>query len=59
MAICKHKWIYSRSDSYWRFSGRNSREYYHADYFFCEKCLEEKIIEKPKAIEKGKLLFQP
>ncbi len=45
-AICKHKWVYSRSDSYWRFNGRNSREYYHADYYFCEKCLEEKVIEK-------------
>jgi hypothetical protein len=46
MAICKHKWVYSRSDSYWRETGRNSREYYHADYYFCEKCLEEKVVEK-------------
>jgi hypothetical protein len=46
MSTCKHKWIYSRSDSYWRFTGRYTREYYHCDYYFCEKCLEEKIVEK-------------
>ena len=46
MSNCKHKWIYFRSDSYWKSSGRNTREYYHADYFFCEKCTEEKVVEK-------------
>ena len=35
MANCKHKFVYSRSDSYWKFEGRNSRSYYHADYYFC------------------------
>lgn len=46
MATCKHKWAYKNSDSYWTFDGRNSRRYYHADNYFCEKCLEEKIIQK-------------
>lgn len=46
MADCKHKFVFSRFDSYWKFDGRNSRAYYHADYYFCEKCLEEKVIEK-------------
>lgn len=46
MANCKHKWVFFRSDSYYKFDGRNSRHYYHADYFFCEKCLEEKVVEK-------------
>lgn len=43
---CSHKWVWRRSNSYWRFTGRFSREYYYADYYFCEKCLEEKIVEK-------------
>ena len=46
MENCEHKFVYSRSDSYWAFDGRNSRRFYHADYYFCEKCLEEKVIEK-------------
>lgn len=46
MAECKHKYVYSRSDSYCCFDGRNSRRYYHADYYYCEKCLTEKVIEK-------------
>lgn len=46
MAECKHKYVYSRSDSYWMSEGRYSRCYYHVDYFYCEKCLTEKVIEK-------------
>tara|TARA_R110002050_G_scaffold295237_1_gene453848 strand:+ start:11339 stop:11560 length:222 start_codon:yes stop_codon:yes gene_type:complete len=46
MANCKHKYVYSRSDSYWKYDGRNSRLYYHSDYYYCEKCLEEKVVEK-------------
>jgi len=42
---CKHKWIYSRSDSYKCFE-RYSYTFYHADYYYCEKCLDEKVIEK-------------
>jgi len=46
MANCKHKYVYSRSDSYWKYDGRNSRLYYHSDYYYCEKCLYEKVVEK-------------
>lgn len=46
MEDCKHKWEYFRSDSFWRFCGRNNREFHHIDYFFCEHCLEEKTKTK-------------
>lgn len=48
MENCEHKFVYLRSESYWQYCGRNrnSRDYYHADYYFCEKCLEEKKLEK-------------
>lgn len=46
MKTCKHKYVYTGSDSYWCFDGRNSRRYYHVDNYFCEKCLSEKHVEK-------------
>lgn len=46
MAICKHKYIFKYDDSYWCFDGRNSLRYYKADYYYCEKCLDEKVVEK-------------
>lgn len=55
MKECKHKWVYSRSDSYWKFSSRYGRYYYHADYYFCELCLKEKVIEKTHSCSDGEL----
>ena len=46
MATCKHKWVYRNSDSFWHFDGRNTRSYHHIDYYYCEKCLEEKSMKK-------------
>ena len=46
MANCKHKWVFRDSDEYWAWDGRNSKRYYHVDYYYCEKCLEENKIEK-------------
>ncbi len=46
MENCTHEWIYARSNSYYRIMGPSDFEYYHADYFYCKYCLEEKVIEK-------------
>jgi hypothetical protein len=46
MVNCKHKYVFKYTDSYWSPDGRNSVKYYLVDYYFCEKCLEEKVIEK-------------
>jgi len=46
MVECKHKFVFKDSDGYWANDGRNSVRYYHVDNYFCEKCLEEKSIEK-------------
>jgi len=43
---CEHKYIHKSTDSYWRFCGRNNREYYQVDTYYCEKCLNEKVKEK-------------
>lgn len=46
--ICcdEHKFVFSRNDSYWREDGRYSAVYTSIDYFYCEKCLETKSIQK-------------
>lgn len=59
MAVCKHKYVFKYSDSYWCFNGRNSVKYYLADYYFCEKCLEENIIEKTHSCFDGEIWKAP
>jgi len=46
MPECKHKFVFKNSDGYWTNDGRNSVRYYHVDNYFCEKCLEEKSVDK-------------
>lgn len=46
MDNCEHKFVHIRNDSYYRSTSRYSWEYACIDYYFCEKCLEEKEIKK-------------
>lgn len=43
---CEHKFVHLRNDSYYRSASRYSWEYVCIDYYFCEKCLEEKEVKK-------------
>lgn len=56
---CNHVFKHLESRSYWRMDGRFSRKYYHADYFYCEKCLKEEIKEKQHSCTDGELYKIP
>lgn len=43
---CKHKFVHLRNDSYKRTASRYSWDFVSIDYYFCEKCLEEKQVKK-------------
>lgn len=42
---CAHKFVQLRTES-WYDATRYTNSYYLVDYYFCEKCLEEKKVEK-------------
>ncbi len=47
--ICKHKYIHKETDRRCVSNGRSdsrSKTWYQTDIYFCEKCLEEKEVEK-------------
>ena len=52
---CEHKFVHLRNESYWRTMGRYSREFISIDYYFCEKCLEEKSVRKSHRCEDHEL----
>lgn len=52
----KKKWIYFKTNSYWKNNGRNSVLYYLADHFYEEQTLEEKVIEKRHSCFDGESL---
>lgn len=43
---CEHKYVFRNNDSFYRSMGRYSMEYVSVDYYFCEKCLDEKSVKK-------------
>lgn len=43
---CEHKFVHLRSESYKQSAGRYAFEFFCNDYYFCEKCLEEKVVKK-------------
>lgn len=43
---CEHKFVHLRNESFKRTASRYSWEFVSIDYFFCEKCLEEKVVRK-------------
>lgn len=43
---CDHKFVHLRNENYKRTTGRYSWEFVNIDYYFCEKCLEEKEVKK-------------
>lgn len=43
---CEHKFVHKSTDGFYRSNGRYSWHYCLIDYFFCEKCLQEKEIKK-------------
>jgi hypothetical protein len=43
---CEHKFVHLRNESFKRTTGRYSWEFKSTDYYFCEKCLQEKEIVK-------------
>lgn len=47
--VCKHKYVFRGSDSFYYESGRYCNTYVHIDHYFCEKCLDEK--EKKKQVD--------
>lgn len=47
---CEHKYVHKRTDSYWRYIGRNEKEYVLIDYYFCEKCLHEQQKKRQQQV---------
>jgi hypothetical protein len=43
---CEHKFVHRNNDNFYKSSGRYSFTYTSIDYYFCEKCLEEKNVKK-------------
>lgn len=43
---CQHKYVLKRTDEFYRESGRYANTYTSIDYFFCERCLDEKENKK-------------
>jgi hypothetical protein len=42
---CEHKWVHLRHVGTTELGYRN---WYDVDEFYCEKCLESKLLERPK-----------
>jgi hypothetical protein len=42
---CRHRFVFLRNES-WYEKHRYCSYYYSIDFFFCEKCLEEKTTKK-------------
>ena len=45
---CKHKFVHLKTES-WLNKLRYTNSYYMIEYFFCEKCLEEKLVKKEES----------
>jgi hypothetical protein len=43
---CEHKFVYTRTDNFYALMGRYSKKYTSISYYFCEKCLVEKLCTK-------------
>lgn len=43
---CEHKFVHLRNENWKRPASRYSFDFVSIDYFYCEKCLEEKVIKK-------------
>ena len=50
---CKHKFVHRNNDSYYRAESRYSYKYTSIDYYYCEKCLEEKEVRKEESVQQG------
>lgn len=46
MATCAHKYIHRDATSFYRFLSRYQLEYVRVDYYFCERCLEQKEVKQ-------------
>lgn len=42
---CDHRFLHLRTESYYK-PERYTNSYFLTDYFFCERCLEEKEVKK-------------
>ena len=45
MSICQHKWVHKETKRKSSYEGWDSK-YTKIDIYYCEKCLEEKIVKK-------------
>jgi hypothetical protein len=43
---CAHKYVLKRTESFYQENGRYNNKFTLIDYFFCEKCLDEKETKK-------------
>jgi len=43
---CEHKFVFMRHEGFYYQAGRYEDKYVSTDYFFCEKCLENKEVTK-------------
>jgi hypothetical protein len=46
---CSHKYVFMRNDSFYRSNGRYSYLYTSINYYFCEKCLDEKETKQEES----------
>ena len=43
---CDHKFVHRNNEGFYCPASRYSMKYTSVDYYFCEKCLEEKEVKK-------------
>ena len=56
--MCKHKFVHKGTDSFYQSNSRYSFKYTLIDYYFCEKCLEEKEIKKEVILNDGEISYK-
>ncbi len=59
MAACTHKFVHRDQKSYYQSNSRFSWKYVQVDYYFCEKCLEEKEQKKEIILDDSEIDKKP
>ena len=54
---CNHKYVHFNRKSFWKRDGRDSKDIYEIDSFFCEKCLDQQDITKHCFLEENQSSF--
>lgn len=50
MTMCEHQYRFIKNESYYQEASRYSNKYISIDYFYCEKCLDQKQVKKQETV---------